>query len=137
MDTVIKNYKRTRWVHNSKRLGKDDSLSIWFSMDDINAFLEQARLHGADGVRYYFGAYDEHYPEKPVHAGRQTVVMVATRQKQTLGGVTDKDIYVTNENGTSILAYNVGRPCPPLCNNGDDGIGIMIVDKGEDGLIVG
>ena len=31
VNSVIKNYKQERWVHNSKRLGKEDSLSAWFS----------------------------------------------------------------------------------------------------------
>ncbi|MEI9944099.1 MAG: hypothetical protein WDN26_07715 [Chitinophagaceae bacterium] len=28
VDTVIKNYKQERWVQNSQRLGKEDSLSV-------------------------------------------------------------------------------------------------------------
>ena len=43
VDTVIKNYKQNRWVHNSKRLGKEDSLSVWFSVEDMEAFLEKAK----------------------------------------------------------------------------------------------
>lgn len=138
VDTVIKNYKKERWAHNSKRLGKEDSLSVWFSADDIEAFLEKVKEHGGDGVRFYFGAYDEKFADKPLYAGRQTIVMVATKQKETLAGNVDKDIYVNTEKGTSILAYNVGRLCPPMCQNGEDfgGLGITIVDKGDDGLIV-
>ncbi|MEI2740546.1 MAG: hypothetical protein V9F01_17365 [Chitinophagaceae bacterium] len=138
VDTVIKNYKQNRWVHNSKRLGKEDSLSVWFSVEDLEAFLEKAKEHGGDGVRFYFGAYDENFADKPLYAGRQTVVMVATKQKETMSGTADKDIYINTDEGTSILAYNVGRLCPPLCQNGEDfgGLGITIVDKGDDGLIV-
>lgn len=138
VDTVIKNYKQNRWVHNSKRLGKEDSLSVWFSVEDMEAFLEKAKEHGGDGVRFYFGAYDENFADKPLYAGRQTVVMVATKQKETMSGTADKDIYINTDEGTSILAYNVGRLCPPLCQNGEDfgGLGITIVDKGDDGLIV-
>jgi hypothetical protein len=138
VDTVIKNYKQNRWVHNSRRLGKEDSLSVWFSVEDLETFLEKAKEHGGDGVRFYFGAYDENFTEKPLYAGRQTVVMVATKQKETMSGTTDKDIYFNTDKGSSILAYNVGRLCPPTCHNGDDfgGLGITIVDKGEDGLVV-
>ena len=138
VDTVIKNYKKERWVHNSKRLGKEDSLSVWFSADDIEGFLEKVKEHGGDGVRFYFGTYDEKFADKPLYAGRQTIVMVATKQKETLAGNVDKDIYVNTEKGSSILAYNVGRLCPPFCQNGEDfgGLGITIVDKGDGGLIV-
>jgi hypothetical protein len=138
VNTVIRNYKQNRWVHNSKRLGKEDSLSVWFSVEDLEGFLAKAKEHGGDGVRFYFGAYDENFTEKPLYAGRQTIVMVATKQKETIAGTTDKDIYINTEKGSNILAFNIGRLCPPCCQNGDDfgGLGITIVDKGEDGLAI-
>jgi hypothetical protein len=136
VDTLIKNYKQKRWVQNSQRLGKEDSLSVWFSVEDIEVFLEKAKEHGGDGVRFYFGAYEEKFEEMPVYEGRQTLVMVATKQKETLAGNTNKDIYFNTEKGTSILAFNYGQVCPPFCSNsGNGGLGITILDKG-DGLIV-
>lgn len=134
-DSVIKNYKQHRWIHNSKRIGKEDSLSVWFSIEELENFLAKAKEQGGDGVRYYFGAYDENYSEHPLYAGRQTIVMVATKQKESGNGIKDKDIYMSTEKGTEILAFNVGRLCPPMCTT-DDGLGIGIVDKGEDGMIV-
>ncbi len=64
--------------------------------------------------------------------------MVGTRQKETANGEINKDMYISTKEGTSILAYNVGRPCPPICSTGDDfdDLGISIVDKGDDGLII-
>jgi len=135
VDTVIKNYKQKRWIQNSQRLGKEDSLSVWFSVEDIEAFLAKAKEHGADGVRYYFGAYDENFAEKPVYAGRQTLVMVATKEKETATGATNKDIYFATEKGSSILAYNFGQICPPFCSS-ENGIGVTIVDNGSEGLLV-
>jgi hypothetical protein len=35
VDTIIRNYKKERWVHNSKRLGKEDSLSVWYSIEEL------------------------------------------------------------------------------------------------------
>ena len=137
VDTVIKNYKQERWVHNSKRLGKEDSLSIWYSLEELEEFLVKAKEHGGDGIRMYFGAYGQENAPEPSYAGRQTIVMVATRQKETENGELTKDIYINTEKGNSILAYNVGRPCPPMCQNDDfGGIGITIVDKGEEGIII-
>lgn len=136
VDNVIKNYKRERWVHNSKRLGKEDSLSVWYSVAELEEFLEKARLHGGDGVKIYFGAYDAVDAPKPGYEGRQTVVLVATKQKETGAGVVNKDIYINQGEENTILAYNVGKICPPFCTNNDDGIGITIVDKGEDGIVV-
>jgi hypothetical protein len=136
VDTIIKNYKQKRWAQNSERLGKEDSLSVWFSVEDIEAFLEKAKEHGGDGVRFYFGAYDEQFAEKPVYAGRQTLVMVATKEKETATGTTNKDIYFNTEKGSSILAYNFGCVCPPYCANDNGRIGVTIIDKGSEGLVV-
>jgi hypothetical protein len=137
VETVRKNYKEQRWLQNSRRIGKADSLSVWFSLEDVESFVEKLKEHGGDGIRFYFGAYNNEYAEKPLYAGRQTIVMVATRQKQTLNGELNKDIYINTEAGANILAYNVGRPCPPYCQNGDDfdDLGIVI-DKSDEGLIV-
>lgn len=142
VDTAIRNYKKERWVHNSKRLGKEDSLSVWYSLEELQQFFEMAQENGADGVRMYFGAYDADYADQPLYAGRQTIMMVATRNRDTETGNVDKDVYVQTELGTSILAYNAGRICPPVCSglgggfDGDSEIGITIVDRGDDGMIV-
>lgn len=135
VDSVIKNYKQERWVHNSKRLGKEDSLNVWYSVEELEEFLAKAKDHGADGVRLYFGVYDREYAAQPLYAGRQTVVLVATMQKETENGNVNKDIYINTGNSTSILAYNFATVCPPFCN-GDNGIGITIIDKGKEGLII-
>lgn len=138
VDSAIRNYKQERWIHNSKRLGKEDSLSVWYSVEELQEFMEQIKEHGGDGVRMYFGAYSENYTEQPLYAGRQTVVLVAT--KETAFGEVNKDLYINTDKGTSILAYNAGKICPPFCivkvGDGDD-IGITILDKGEDGMAIG
>ena len=137
VNTVIRNYKQERWIHNSKRLGKEDSLSVWYSLEELEGFLARAKDHGGDGIKLYFGAYDQEHAPQPLYAGRQTVVLVATKEKETENGTVNKDIYINTEKGTSILAYNAGHLCPPFCNTLDDnGIGITIVDKGDEGMAV-
>lgn len=137
VETVRRNYKEQRWLQNSRRIGKADSLSVWFSLEDVESFLEKLKEHKGDGIRFYFGAYNNEYAEKPLYAGRQTIVMVATKQKQTLAGEVNKDIYINTGEGINILAYNLGRPCPPICQSGDDfdNLGILI-DKGEPGSLI-
>jgi hypothetical protein len=137
VNEVIRNYKQERWVHNSKRLGKEDSLSVWYSVEELEEFLAKAKDHGGDGIKLYFGAYDQKHAPKPLYAGRQTIVLVATKEKETAKGMVNKDIYINTEKGTSILAYNVGHLCPPYCNtDNDNGIGITIIESDGNGLII-
>lgn len=141
VDNVIRNYKQERWVNNSKHIGKEDSLSVWYSIEELEEFLAKAKSHGADGVKIYFGAYDKNYEGDPLYAGRQTVVFVATKAKESASGILDKDLYISNKGQNEIVAFNFGRLCPPYCRptgvDGDDsGIGITIVDKGEEGILV-
>ncbi|MES1218651.1 MAG: hypothetical protein ABUT20_24315, partial [Bacteroidota bacterium] len=76
------------------------------------------------------------------YAGRQSLVFVGTKRKENLSGKdADKDIYITNEQGSSILAYNSMSICPPFCKpkgTDDDGndLGITIIDKGDEGIVV-
>jgi pyridoxine 5'-phosphate synthase PdxJ len=140
VDTVIRNYKKERWVHNSKRIGKEDSLSVWHSIEELEEFIAKAKDNGADGIKLYFGAYDTDYKENPKYAGRQTIVLVATKHKITDAGESNKDLYIQTDKGSTILAWNTGSLCPPYCGTRDKdddvGIGITIVDKGDDGIIV-
>jgi len=140
VDSVIRTYKQERWVYNTERIGKEDSLSTWYSIEELEEFMETAKKNGADGVKIYFAAYPKDFPKQPEYAERQTVVLVATKQKQSLEGVQNKDVYVDGQAGPQILAYNAGQICPPWCGGKgvgpDDGIGIAIVDRKDKGLSV-
>jgi hypothetical protein len=144
VDNVIRNYKQNRWIQNSERIGKEDSLSAWWSIEEVEEFLAKAKDHGADGVKFYFAAYDQDHAPYAEFADRQTLVMVGTKQKETATGVKNKDIYIEDGETTTILAYNESSICPPFCGGGatgegngmDDGIGITIIDKGEKGMLV-
>ncbi len=143
VDNVIRNYKKERWVHNSERIGKEDSLSAWWSIEEMEDFITEAKTHGADGLKFYFGAYGADYTENPKYAGRQTLVMVGTKESQTAMGVKNKDIYVQTEKGHTVLAYNRGSLCPPHCGPGtgdlidnDDLLGVTIIDRGDKGMLV-
>ena len=137
VNRVISNYKKERWVHNSKHIGKEDSLSVWYSVEELEEFLNLVKQHGGDGIKMYFGAYDQEHAPKPLYADRQTVVLVATKVKETETGEMNKDLYISGEKETNILAYNAGRLCPPMCQVGEDnGLGITIIDKGNEGLII-
>ena len=68
---------------NSAQISKPDSLSSWYSIEEIENFLDVAKSHGGDGIKFYYGAYPEDYSAKPEYAARQTLVMVATKSKLT------------------------------------------------------
>jgi hypothetical protein len=138
---LVREYKQKRWAANSERIGKPDALSAWYSVEQLEAFIQVAKNHGGDGVKFYYGAYPEDYPEKPDYAARQTLVMVATKSKQNQAGTkANKDIYLTQHGQSRILSFNSPLPCPPICSSGSEGgmgnLGITIIDKGEKGMEV-
>jgi hypothetical protein len=141
-DTLIRNYKQTRWAHNSEKIGKEDSLSVWYSIEELEDFILTSKAHGADGIKFHFGAYPENYQEKPEYSARQTILLVATKSKQTKSGIVNKHIYKHEGNDSQILAYNIGLMCPPKCGMEAPGIGasanigVTIVDRGEKGLTI-
>lgn len=138
VNTVISNYKKERWAANSKHIGKEDSLSVWYSVQELEEFLQKVKENGGDGIKMYFGAYDKQHAPQPLYADRQTIVLVATKTKDTPNGEVNKDLYVSSETENTILAYNAGALCPPLCKPEDDfgGLGITIIDKGKEGIII-
>lgn len=136
VNNIISNYKKERWVQNSRHIGKEDSLSVWYSVEELEEFLEKVREYGGDGIKMYFGAYDKEHAPKPLYADRQTIVLVATKTKETAEGQVNKDLYISEEERTTILAYNVGNICPPFCQQNGEGIGITIVDKGNEGIVI-
>ncbi|GAA3923278.1 hypothetical protein GO495_02565 [Chitinophaga oryziterrae] len=110
------NYKENRWKANSERLGKMDSLSVWYSLEELKQYIETAETAGADGIRVYFGVYPSSFPENILLEDRQTIVFVATQQKTSQTGKTEnKDLYVSTPKGAEIIAFNYGLPCPPAC----------------------
>jgi hypothetical protein len=140
-DSLIREYKKTRWVSNSEKLGKPDSLSAWFSIKEMEDFIRLAKQNGGDGIKFYYGSFPENYNDIPLYAGRQTIVPIATKSSVTeTGGTSNKDIYVIKGGVAKILSSGVPRLCPPMCMSGSEGgmadLGITILDKGEKGMEV-
>jgi hypothetical protein len=137
-ETLIREYKQKRWVQNSERIGKADSLSSWYSVEDLENFLALAKSNGGNGIRFFYGAYPENYNAKPEYAGRQTLVMVATKSRFTENGcTTDKNIYRSQNGRVEILSGQLPKTCPPICPPPDGGMGdfgITIVDRGSKGM---
>jgi hypothetical protein len=137
-EKFIREYKQKRWVQNSERLGKADSLSAWYSIEELQNFIDLSKSHGGSGVRFYYGAYPENYASKPEYAGRQTLVMIATKGRNLVdGSKSDKNIYIEKNGNIEILCGIHPIGCPPICPPPDGGMGdfgITIVDKGTKGM---
>jgi hypothetical protein len=137
VNTVIRNYKKERWIQNSQRLGKPDTLSLWYSVEELEEFIENIKLHGGDGIRMYFAVYPNESESTKGKDGRQSMVLVATRSKEEDGELTHKDMYITEKGNPVVLAYNMSNYCPPVCQGGlGSGLGITIVSDENNGLSV-
>jgi hypothetical protein len=133
VDTYTSAYKQERWADNSDRMGKADSLSVWFTVEELEGFLENVKGNGGNGVRFHFGVFPEGY-ENPEFVGRQTLVMVGNRSKDGSYN-TSKELFIDNDGRPEVLAYLGGIICPPLCGPGGKGKTVLI-DRGDKGLSV-
>ncbi|MEO6314657.1 MAG: hypothetical protein ABIU63_15685 [Chitinophagaceae bacterium] len=145
VESLLSNYKKERWLQNSNHIGKADSLSVWYSLDQLQAFLDTAKESGADGIKMYFGVYTPDTAGQEIYEDRQTIVLVATKEKELANGtVIDKNIYTNTGGKPEIVAFNVGRLCPPTCAGGGTGNGTgfdlenpgILIDKQGEGMIV-
>jgi hypothetical protein len=137
----IREYKKTRWVPNSERIGKADSLSAWYSIEEMENFIALAKSKGGDGIRFYYGAFPENYAPRPEYAGRQTMIKVATRSKKAATGeIAHKDLYYSKDGRFKILSGTTPKGCPPICPPPSEGgmgdLGITIIDKGQKGMLI-
>lgn len=142
VDSLLRTYKKERWVQNSKKIGKADSLSVWYSIEELQEFIATAQKNGADGIKMYFGAYSPETAKNEGYEDRQTIVLVATKNKLTENGTPfDKSIHINTDKGNQVLAYNLGRICPPYCGGVGEGIdfdniGVTLIDNNSDGMVV-
>jgi hypothetical protein len=129
LDALISNYKRERWIQNSERIGEEDTLGVWCTLDELEEFFQKARALGADGVNICFGVYGgkAHRPELE---GKQTIAFVATRSNED-----NDDTMMNTIPGTSInpfdadtLIYNYVAPELPFSKaSGRKRLGVTIV----------
>ena len=121
MNILTSGYKQERWAANTERLGRADSLSIWYTVEELENFLDQVKANGGNGVRIHFGVFPEGY-RKPELEGMQTVVLVANRSKD--GSLENaKELMINNNGRFEILAMDGPVPCPPYCGTGGNGLG--------------
>jgi hypothetical protein len=136
VDTLVRTYKQERWKQNSERIGQEDSLSLFYTIEELEEFLQRSKEAGANSISIHFGAYPENFTERAGYAGKQTTVFVATDRQETETGFEHKSVYVDTNKGKQLLAYNMGTWPPGSGVGSDDGFGITIIDQGDKGMIV-
>jgi hypothetical protein len=121
----------------SNDLGKPDTRSVWYSKEHITKLLEEIELAEGDGLRVFFGAYEDTHED---YSGQTCLLMVVTREHQEGEVITHQNVIMEDEPGFSARGalprgaasytnhgfgrgkdYNHGSPCPPLCD-GDEGV---------------
>lgn len=139
VDSLIRNYKKERWMQNSERIGKEDTLGLWLTTDELEEFIQTARIHGANSIRLCFGVYGEK-GGRPGMEGKQTVAFVATSSEgDDLYNMEHTDIYVERDGNPTLLAYNILLPQTGPTTPPPPGVitlgALMVADK-EKGLQV-
>ena len=145
VDNFIRTYKQERWADNSDRMGKADSLSVWFTVEEVEAFLESVKANGGNGVRFHFGVFTEENATQPEFVGRQTLVMVGNRSSDG-SAETSKQLFSFQSGQPEIVAYSGGIVCPPVCGSGTTPPSsayqgsvmgsATLIDRGENGMSV-
>jgi hypothetical protein len=142
VDTLIRSYKQERWADNSERIGQADSLSVWFSVEDLENFIETVKSSGGNGVRFHYGVYSAENAPQANLEGRQTLVMVGNRSSDGTAE-TSKQLFSHKNGQPEIVASLTGFPCPPLCGSGLGKAGnskvlgsATLIDRGEKGMSV-
>ena len=132
VDTLITSYKQERWAANSDHLGKADSLSVWFTVEEVEAFLATVKSNGGNGVRFHFGVHNADNATEPEFEGRQTLVMIGNRSSDGSYS-TSKELYSNKNGNPEIVAFAGGVLCPPFCGTGGIGKGSLVL-RGDNSM---
>lgn len=123
----VTNYLNLKHPVLSNALGREDSKSAWYSLDQFEELMREMYYLNADGVRIYFGAYDNNDPNYP---GMLTVIFVPTYLNEDTGKHTDvviDDEQDFTQRCDSKTAVSMTRSipknldtlglCPPSCDD--------------------
>lgn len=88
---------------NAKAIGKEDANAIWYSLEELENYIEYIKSTGAengyivDGIRFYFGVYSE--DEGKDKAGYTTLFLSPTGKSE--GSATEKNSLIDQQEGNS------------------------------------
>jgi len=109
---MVQHYVDTKLVLIDGTYKMNDTKSIWFSIEQVKAFMDTL-TPDTTGVRIYLAAYGD----KDAYPNQTTVVAIGTK----LDPATSRDVdsishdvqSLTGDGGTD--PYNTGKLCPPIC----------------------
>lgn len=125
----VANNRITKFMANkhpllSGAMDGTDTKSIWYSFQHIENLYKELVFLNADGLRIYFGEYEEDHEE---FRDQLCIVMVPTRANDE-DPVGHEDVIMEDDEdfaqrpGSDIFledeqpkAFNYGSPCPSLC----------------------
>jgi hypothetical protein len=117
----VKNYLAGKHIALSTALGRDDSKAAWYSLEQLEELMREMYYQNADGLRIYFGAYNNEDNEYP---GQLTVMFVPTFRDEATGKNTDIIIEDYDDYGIRSAAQESTKEkkyldtiglCPPSC----------------------
>ncbi len=128
----VNNFQSNKLPLLTNAIGKPDTKSGWYSIEQFEELMREMYYLNADGVRLYFGAYSNDAPE---YAGQLTIIFVPTYTDIDTGAHTD--IIIEGEEleerlkAESIASRKIRKdgdmgvlknldtlsPCPPDCLN--------------------
>jgi hypothetical protein len=124
------NYETDKLGILTTALGKGDTKNIWYTRNHIADLLDEIDSAGGDGLRIYFGAYEEGHDFE----GQLCLVMNVTREGMKNNVTTHENVYLEDEpdyedrlnaeRDAGINSpipggkrdFNFGSPCPPRCD---------------------
>ncbi|MFT3949547.1 MAG: hypothetical protein QM763_21470 [Agriterribacter sp.] len=111
-----------RYIRHRRRSSedwRDDTRCVWYDSLFVENFYAAFKAEKADGVRVYFGVYDNEFPDKELY---KTVIFSTTQKKTDAIGDYHEDILTNEKGGKEKLnfwdyqikgVYDNGGLCPP------------------------
>lgn len=122
----IKHFRDTKLPLLSNAIGKSDSTSGWYSLEQFEELMREMYYLNADGLRIYFGA---HEPNDPDYPNQLTVIFVPTYHNKATGShadiVHDDEVNFQvrlSETASQVELADINKGidsiglCPPTCD---------------------
>ncbi len=117
----VKNFLLDKHRLLSQAMGKPETKSAWYSLEQFEELVEEMRLLQADGLRIYFGSYAADIVDVANHL---TIIFVPTRLDES--SQKHKDIVLEDEQdfperlaATDRKNLDTAGLCPPGCDEHD------------------